>query len=254
MKGTTKKATVAQVAIGNITIEGLMLPNGDYAVAVPQIFDLFGKGAGFGTTRNQASRDLKRLMGKGFNTTKISTELGKAKVLIVDLKQFELIVAKLDRAGNKLAQDFRDSLVGLSLQQLFCDAFGQKFESQDRQAWLKARAEGKQTRRLFTDAIADYIFRHEKELSDGRKNWLYTNATNQVNLQVFGVSAKKLREMGIDGRDNYTSNQLLRVYQLEDVAIALIDEFDVEPTEAVKQAADRVLLACIGRRSKPCQV
>jgi len=37
----TKKATVSQVDLGFIQIEGLLLSNGNYAVAIPQIADLF---------------------------------------------------------------------------------------------------------------------------------------------------------------------------------------------------------------------
>ena len=241
MKSNTKKAMVAQVAIGHITIEGLMLPNGDYAVAVPQIADLFLE------DRNTASQRLKRLMGKGFQINKIKTEFNELKAVnIVTLEQFNQVILELVVKGNPQAIAFMRLLQGLSLQQLFADAFGQKFDSQDRQNWLKARLEGKQTRRSFTDAISDYISRHSDELSENRKQWLYTNASNKVNLQVFGVSAKKLRELGIDSRDNYSADQLFQVRKLEDVAITLIDRFDVEPTEAVKQAAERIFL-------EPCQ-
>lgn len=80
-------ASVAQVAMGSITIEGLMLPNGDYAVAVLQIFDLFGEGAGFSGAKNQASQELKHLMGEDFQMSTIRTESGGEPVSIVTLDQ-----------------------------------------------------------------------------------------------------------------------------------------------------------------------
>lgn len=41
MTTTTVKAIVAPVNIGRIVIDGLMLPNGDFAIAVPQATELF---------------------------------------------------------------------------------------------------------------------------------------------------------------------------------------------------------------------
>lgn len=97
MKNTTDKATVTQVAIGHITIEGLMLPDGSFAVAVPQIADLFLD------TRNYASQELKRLMGKGFKTHKITTEFNRKPVNIVTLEQFNQIIFELALKGNQQA-------------------------------------------------------------------------------------------------------------------------------------------------------
>lgn len=129
----TAKATVAPVRIGNLVIEGMMLPSGTFGIAVPQISDLFLN------NRNTASRDLKRLCGKEFRPSKITTELGNQKINWISLGQFELVVAKLDRAGNKKAQDFRDDLVGISLEQEFSRAFGVKFEEEDFQEKLIQR-------------------------------------------------------------------------------------------------------------------
>jgi len=50
------KAIVAQVKIGSKEIEGLMLPDGTFAVSVSQVASLFS------LTRSNASRDIKRLL------------------------------------------------------------------------------------------------------------------------------------------------------------------------------------------------
>ena len=89
-------ASVAQVAMGSITIEGLRLPNGDYAVAVPQIFDLFGEGAGFSGTKSQASQELKHLMGEDFQMSTIRTKSGGEPVSIITLDQFTQVLAKIE--------------------------------------------------------------------------------------------------------------------------------------------------------------
>ena len=102
------------------------------------------------------------LMSKDFQFAKTTSELHPKAVNILTLLEFELLVAKLDRAGNILAQKFRDSLVGLALYQLSCDAFNIKFEKQDRQKWLKERQEGKSCRRSLTDATKLLIDQGEK--------------------------------------------------------------------------------------------
>jgi len=127
------KAVITKVPIGNIVIDGVMYPDGTFGIAIPQIADLFLD------NRNVASRDLKRLLGNDFKTSKIKSELNTNYTNSVDLKTFELIVAKLDRVGNVKAQQFRDDMVGLSLHQLFCDAFDIKFEKDDRRLWLIER-------------------------------------------------------------------------------------------------------------------
>ncbi len=97
-----------------------------------------------------AVKDLKRLLGEGFKTSKTKTEFNKNTTLSISLPEFERVLAKLDRAGNVKAQAFRDGLVGLSLQQLFCDAFGVKFETEQRQEWLEERFKTKKDFRPLT--------------------------------------------------------------------------------------------------------
>jgi hypothetical protein len=144
MSDDVKKALVAKVPFGAFEIDGLLFEDGSYGVAIPQISDLFM------TNRNTASRDLKRLLGEGFKTSKTKTEFNKNTTLSISLLEFERVLAKLDRAGNVKAQAFRDGLVGLSLQQLFCDAFGVKFETEQRQEWLEERFKTKKDFRPLT--------------------------------------------------------------------------------------------------------
>jgi hypothetical protein len=118
MTNTTLKAVATKVQIGHLTIDGLMMPDGSFAIAVPQIAELFLD------NHNQASQTPKRLMGANFKTHKTKTEFNRNATLAVPLPEFERVVAKLDRAGNIKAQDFRDELAGLGLHQMFCDAFG----------------------------------------------------------------------------------------------------------------------------------
>lgn len=150
-------AEIATVKIHNISIEGVMFPDGSYGVAIPQVSSLFLD------NQNQASKTLKRLMGADFKTSKVKTPFNRNATLVVSLPDFERVVAKLDRAGNKPAQDFRDTLVGLSLHQLFSDEFGVKFEKEDRQKWLENRFKTKHDFRPLTDELQKAGFKEPKQ-------------------------------------------------------------------------------------------
>ena len=87
---STTKAVVTSVKIGHIQIEGLMLPDGTFAIAVPQVARLFS------INQSHASRDLKALLGTGITFAKVQSELHSKAVNILDLTEFELLIAKLD--------------------------------------------------------------------------------------------------------------------------------------------------------------
>lgn len=136
----TEKARITPLLIGKIQINGLMLPSGEFGILTSQIASLFS------IPPHNSTRTFKRLLGKksGFLQVKVIEHQTKKAMGYVTLSEFETIVAKLDRAGNKEAQLFRDSLVGLSLTQLWSDAFGVKFEKQQRLEYLEARQEHRQ--------------------------------------------------------------------------------------------------------------
>lgn len=79
------KAKIAKVDYGVTVIDGLLLSNGDYAVAVPQICEFFQ------FAKNQASRDFKAILGKDFSFDKCTSELNFKAVNIVNLTNFAKI-------------------------------------------------------------------------------------------------------------------------------------------------------------------
>lgn len=133
----SEKARITKVQIGSEFIDGIMLPNGDFGITVQQTASLFL------TIPENATRDIKRLLGKGSELFQVQvSESGtNNNQKYLTLRQFEIVIAKLDRAGNKQAQDFRDMLLGLSLTQLWSDAFGVKFEREERTQYLINRQE-----------------------------------------------------------------------------------------------------------------
>lgn len=234
---TTRKAEVTTIAFGNTQIEGLRFTdteNIEFGVAIPQIASQFLD------DQNQASKTIKRLLGKDFKATKAKTEFNRNYVNVVSLKDYEKIIFRLALKGNAKAISFSEDLIGLSLHQLFCDAFKIKFEAEDRQEWLKIRQTGKETRKTLTDAIRDYCQRNNDDLSVNYKKWIFNNATDAVNQGVFdGRRARELkRDWQIDGdvREHFSKDELRWVEQVEDLAMRTIEQDNVEPIQSVKYA------------------
>lgn len=130
---TILSAAVTEVPIGSVSIEGLLAEDNLFYVGVPQAAVMFE------SSTNTAARDFKRLMGKDFKTSKLKTEFNKNVTLGIPLKEFERLILELAIKGNKVAQEFSRMLIGLSLEQLFSDAFGLKFEKEERQQYLRHR-------------------------------------------------------------------------------------------------------------------
>ena len=180
-------AEITQVSFGAFEIEGLMDKNGDYYVAVPQVATLFQ------LSGSHASRDLKTLLGKGFRFTTFKTKLNPKAVNAIPIQEFEKLLLELVLKGNPKAIELSRALIGLSLHQLFSDAFGIKFEVADRQRWLACRFNTKHDFRPLTDQLQSYGFKERWEygkfihamqakigLEDGTRDWAEYEVLNKL--------------------------------------------------------------------------
>jgi hypothetical protein len=231
---TILHAKVTDVSIGFLTIEGLLADDGQFYVAVPQIAALFQ------FLNKNASRDLKALLGEGFQFLKLRTPLNPKTVNAVQLSDFETIILELAIKGNENAQKFARDLVGLSLHQLFCSAFKIKFDAADAQEFLKSRGAGIVARKSFTDSIKDFYNEHP-ELTYNYS--AYASVSDMVNLAVFGKTAADLREeRGIPEkallRDSHSATDLQIIDKIESHAKKLMFKQGVHPTEATQQAIE----------------
>ncbi|HEY9702884.1 MAG TPA: GIY-YIG nuclease family protein [Allocoleopsis sp.] len=104
MTNNSIKATSAKINLGFAVIDGLMLPSGEYAIAVPQIADLFS------IDRNRASTYFKRLMGDDLNLIPVKTSLNRNKINAVSMDNFNRIVLFLAQKGNAQAMSFWNNL------------------------------------------------------------------------------------------------------------------------------------------------
>ncbi len=245
-----KKAIVATINYAGFEFPGLKLPNGAYAIAIPQIVDIYARdNQGFHPSKNTASRDFKRLLGKGFRPSKIATEISNAKINVIDLEVFGLINIQMLIKGNKIALAIAEASVTTTLEQAFDIAFDNKQKLEQYQAKQQARVQGKITRRTLTNSIRDYVTANSDDLSDNYKKFIYNNCTDAVNRIVFGRSAKKLKEAWDckDVRAAMTIEELMIVDSVERLAITLIDDQSFEPQTAIKEAGNRLLIKKIER-------
>ncbi len=240
MNSTTIKATVAPVPFGSFTIEGLLLEDGSFAIALQQVAILFS------VLPNASQIWVKQRTGKGFQFYKVKTNRNEGtrqnrNENALSLNDFEKLLFEVTLEGNTAAIELSRSLVGLALQQLFSDAFKLKFDADDRQAYLKERQAGKKVRRTLTDAIKSYLERHD-ELSDNYRKFIYSNVSDSLNRALFGKTSKSLCEdkqcSKDDLRDNFTDKELQAINYREEHAMKLIDKMDAEPPEAMRQAIE----------------
>lgn len=238
------KARVAIVRIGQFEFNGLAWVDGKgktiYGLAASQV----AEEAKLAHPQN-AVRTLKRALGLDSPLFRVASELNSNKVSVVTIDQFARAIVGMAINGHEGAKELALALAGVALHQVFADAFGDRFEAEDRQEWLNERLCGKDVRRTFTDAIKSYILRHRHELSDNAIQFMYSNATDILNCLLFGLRAKKMCEvLNCDRdhlRDHLDRKELLWLQQVEDVAVRLIDEYDVNPVDAVRQAHERIL-------------
>ncbi len=127
----TPKAVIAQVPFGKFGMEGLMREDdGTFGIAIPQLVshDL--------VPPNRSLKQLNKLYNTAFQSHQWRTTLNPKAINVILLPDFERLLFELALTGNQPAQAMVRDLVGLSMHQLFSDAFGQKFEKEERQTWL----------------------------------------------------------------------------------------------------------------------
>jgi len=164
---TIKNAVVAKIDLGFAVIDGLMLPDGSHAVAVPQLAEVFD------TSKNTFSRDLKRLLGEEFRPSSTATELGNQKINVVSLAEVTRIIRALEKKGNPIASTFTDAILQEGLERRFDIAFNVRVSEDERNKRLALRMGRLLARRLWTDTLMErHLKLHgEKPTKDQYKYW-----------------------------------------------------------------------------------
>lgn len=226
---TTTKALIKTINYGDkFSFYGLMLPDGTYGISVSQANNLFQ----FSSTQNHAAQSLKRLCGEEFRPHKISTEEENQKHNVITLEQLETVAIELMSQGNEFAKEFVKLNTGGFLRQRFADAFGERFELEERDAWIKERLQSKVARNNFTEAVKDYyVSRGAYDPSSDSTRQMFARLTN-ITKAALGFPLTK------NHRDDASKDDLV-VYQHAERSIAMmISRKGLEPEEAINWYAD----------------
>ncbi len=231
-------ADVADVNIGNLSIEGLKLETGQYAIAVPQVCRLFP------VPPKNSTRTLQRILNKSsreYSFLRAKTELNSKAVNVLDLDDFLVVLKHFYKLGNQMAIDLAFDLIALSLHQLFADRFNDKFEREERQEFLKNRPRGIDTRNQFTDAVKSYL--HSKRVPKSQHHHIFEEVSDSVNLALFNKKAWQLRQerglcKGDSLRDTHPSFSLKQIDYLEHHATICMNKYGADPVSAIRSAID----------------
>jgi len=210
---TTMKAILAQIDLGFAIVEGLMLPDGTYAVSVPQIAKLFS------LESSHAARDIKTLVKKSTlvnlanceqekqskpshsNGSRLSVEQElfsantqgggtfdivrqtqiegqRHKVNIISLEDFSKVIYELQKKGNPVADAFLRALIIEGIERRFDKAFGKFVEEQERNSRIQLRMERILARTEWTDILMKRsleLYGVKPKAEDYRRWTIYVN-------------------------------------------------------------------------------
>ena len=170
------KAQIATIDLGFVKFEGLMMPDGEYAIAVPQIIAVVQ------SHPSNSSRDFKRLLGEGFSPSKKSIEGTKAQVNIISLDAFVDLLYALALDGNPVADVIVKSLLHEPIQRRYDTAFNKKVSEAEYNALLALRYKRILARHAWTDVLQE---RHLQCFGTKPNPNQFKNWTVKVNEALF---------------------------------------------------------------------
>lgn len=219
----TNKAVVAKITLGGFTFDGLLIPNGEYRIATSQLVHLNL------AHQSHSARDVKTLLGKDCQLTKVTSELNPNPVSTISITEFSRFLILMSQHGHQEATNILLALSGLSLTEVFNYAFGKESTARERKTYLEVRLGGKIQRRSFTDSVKAY---NELTGSDYQPNYAFL--TNLTYMLLFDHTASELEaKLGKPVRDNLSPSQVSLLDAVERLAGK-----QVQPEAAIRRAVE----------------
>lgn len=142
------------------------------------------------------SKSLKAIAGKElelFRLTRVGQEGGN--VTAISTSDFTTLLGLIAQRGNELAINLLVVLAQEAIDRRIDHALGIVLEEEIREEWSASRLSGKFVRRSLTDAIQDWLIRHEHDPKGNyAKFQVYAKVSDLLNLAIFGKTAKVLKE------------------------------------------------------------
>jgi hypothetical protein len=234
----TIKAVRATITLGDIKLDVFQLPDGEYRVSLTQTTEALGfdkrKGSSF-----LALEVVQSLATYGLQGSIFLAEDTNQKIKALTLDAFKAIVMYYALKGNLLAQSILGACLVEAVERRADAAHGVVRDEEERNDRMTARIKGKVARRTLTDVVKNYIESHD--VSDNYKKFIFSNCSDHLNKIILGAKAKQAKEFYQVPESSLLRNHIpvaaLRELELtEEMAARLIEERDMEPLEAVKQA------------------
>ena len=205
-----QRASILDVDFGFAQIEGLMLPDGSYAIAVSQI------ATHFSFSPSNATKTVKALLGKGCELFRVSSEIANRPVNTVTLDQFKRVVLGLSKQGHPTAQAFVEALVVEGIERRFDTAAGVKVEESERNRRLYERMISRKDFRPLTDQLKAHGF------------------TSPEDYRIFVGKFQKVVGIKAGGRDSSDAQTLAHLNVVQ-TRLTTLMECGVTPWEALKR-------------------
>jgi hypothetical protein len=234
----TIKAVRATIKLGNIELDVLQFPDGTYHFFINQLNEVLAIKASDSTGKKY----LQPLIDKDpnrVNTAHIEGIKSNLKTLSMDLVSEAIqIYAGL---GNSKCLAVAIACMSEALERRADSAFGVQRSEDERNNRLAARLKGKIARRNLTDSIQDWMIRHPEQCSENYQRFIYANCSDKLNRTILGAKSSDCKtQLAIPKnsllRDYIPFNALRELELIEEFTTRLIDEDEIEPLEATKQA------------------
>jgi hypothetical protein len=247
---TVKKAIRVQIYLGDIPLYVYQLPDGTYNLAGRNVTDAID------SPKNSLSqklkvKSLKELPHANPNLSQIQANTGE-KLIPVSIEDAVAYWGIMANKGNQKATDILVACAIEAIERRADKALGKQRTEEERNARMKARIEGKQTRLSLTDAIEWYKDNFGYLLTENEAKFLYVHVSNTINMALFARSAKKIKkDWGLTKecliRDYLDSHELLLCQSAEDLVCRMIyrtinSNGEPKPKELAKEVGDRLAI------------
>lgn len=247
------RAKIADVDFGAFTLPGLAREkaSGGYetAVAAPQISDVFS------LLRHNASRDIKRLLGKDSSPLrKWDTELNSQPVIVIlpdDFEEFltEFAFLEIDgrnknmKPGRDIARNFLRLSTRFTIEERILSTLGLDPSKEQRDElfaeFSKERGLARDYYKEIAMEIEDYGIANGLTIDTTRT--LRIDLCNQINIALFGKKSSEIRkDLGLDEdeliRDHFSSEALRRIRTIEEFCLRNMTVHLMPPALAVDYA------------------
>jgi hypothetical protein len=245
---TTTKATRATITLGDIELDVFQLPDGSYRYSYELLAEILERDKSI-LSDKKSPYNIKKLTGNQETNLKVKLDGIGYSYSTISQKDLSQALLSLTKLGCVKAYAYVEAAFQETLESRADKAFNVIKTEEEQNSKLAKRVKNVVVRRLLTDSIRDYTIKHES--SETYTKFIYSNCSEHLNKIILGAKAKQAKEFYELPQHSLLRNHipvkaLIELELVEGFASRLIDERDIEPLEAVKQACVMCFAKTIG--------